>query len=390
MRNKCLRVCQLCAVDFTLKNFLLPLIDGMQKRGWEVTAVSSDGPYIDGLIKRGYQIEKIHIARSMNPYAAFRSLLRLILLFRHKHFDVLHAHTPVAGLIGRLAGWLTRVPIVVYTAHGFYFHEDMPAKKYRIFVMLERMAGWWTDLLFTQSLEDAKTAALEKIMPQNRIVAIGNGVDVTRFSPDKVDSGNEARKSLGIPDNAYVIGFIGRLVKEKGVADFLCAAKMLSQTFPQVWFLLIGERLSSDHADGVVTEFVQANKVIGERLIAPGLRTDIPEMLSAMDLFCLPSWREGMPRTIIEAMMMAKPIVATNIRGSREEVVNEETGLLVPVRSPELLASAIGRFVANPKWGRALGNAGRDRALSLYDERTVVSMQLEQIEIEVRRRETML
>lgn len=390
MTAKSLKVCQLCAVDFTLKNFLLPLMDGMCTRGWEVVAVCSDGPFVADLRARGYRIETVQIVRSLNPLTAFVSLLALIRLFRRERFDVLHAHTPVAAVIGRLAAWLAGVPLVVYTAHGFYFHADMPSWKYRMFVALERMAGWWTDLLFTQSGEDARTAVAEKIMPQVCVLAIGNGVDVARFSPTKVSSGGTVRESLGIPAEVYVVGFIGRMVQEKGVSEFLRAAQILVRTYPQLWFLLVGERLPSDHAVGVEREYAQAKEVLGERLVAPGLRNDIPEMLTAMDLFCLPSWREGMPRTIIEAMMMAKPVVATDIRGSREEVVHEETGLLTPVRSPELLSGAIGRFVDNPAWGRALGIAGRTRALRLYDEKSIVTMQLDRIESEARRHETLV
>lgn len=389
MTIKPLRVCQLCAVDFTLKNFLLPLIDGMRMRGWQVVAVCSDGPSVADLRNRGYRIETVKIARSMNPWAAFFSLLALIRLFRRESFDVLHAHTPVAALIGRLAAWLTRMPLVVYTAHGFYFHDDMPAWKYRLFVTIERMAGWWTDLLFTQSSEDAQTAVAEGIMPQERVLVIGYGVDVARFSPDKVGAGGTVRESLGIPANAFVVGFIGRQVREKGIIELLQAAEQLSRTHLQLWVLLVGERLSSDHAAGVASEYAQAKAVLGERLVAPGLRNDIPELLAAMDLFCLPSWREGMPRTIIEAMMMAKPVVATDIRGSREEVVHEETGLLVPVRSSELLTDAIARFVENPTWGMMLGDAGRSRALALYDENKVVEMQLERIETEVQKHEAL-
>jgi len=388
MTIKSLRVCQLCAVDFTLKNFLLPLIDGMRMRGWQVVAVCSDGPSVADLRNRGYRIETVKIARSMNPWAAFLSLLALIRLFRCESFDVLHAHTPVAALIGRLAAWLTRMPLVVYTAHGFYFHDDMPAWKYRLFVTLERMAGLWTDLLFTQSSEDARTAVAERIMREDRVLAIGNGVDVARFSPDKVGAGESVRESLGIPANAFVVGFIGRQVREKGIIEFLQAAEQLARTHLQLWVLLVGERLPSDHAAGVDDEYAKAKEALGERLVAPGLRNDIPEMLAAMDLFCLPSWREGMPRTIIEAMMMAKPVVGTDIRGSREEVVHGETGLLVPVRSPDALAEAIGLFVANPAWGRELGIAGRIRALSLYNESSVVSTQLERIESEWCQHET--
>jgi glycosyltransferase involved in cell wall biosynthesis len=105
-----------------------------------------------------------------------------------------------------------------------------------------------------------------------------------------------------------------------------------------------------------------------------------------MDLFCLPSWREGMPRTIIEAMMMGRPVLATDIRGSREEVVPEETGLLVPTRAPEALAAAMERFVADPAWACRLGQAGRERALQLYDEKKVVALQLERITLAARQR----
>ena len=379
-----MKVCQLCAVDFTLKHFLLPLIDGMQSRGWHVTAVCSDGPFVEGLRKRGYRIETITISRSMNPLAALRSLWGLVQLFRRERYDVLHAHTPVAAFIGRLAARFACIPLVIYTAHGFYFHEGMPAWKYRLFVSLERWAGCWTHILFTQSAEDARTAVREKIMPEERVLAIGNGVDVSLFDPAKTDARAKVRESLGIPDSAYVVGLIGRQVREKGVVEFLLAAQQLAAVHPQIWFLLIGEKLPSDHAAGVAAELAEAQTALGGRLVVLGLCDDIPEMLSVMDLFCLPSWREGMPRTIIEAMMMAKPVVATDIRGSREEVVHDETGLLVPVRSAALLAEAIERFAKNPGWGEKLGKAGRERALRLYDEKKVVAAQLERIEAEAR------
>lgn len=381
-----MKVCQLCAVDFTLKNFLLPLIDGMQERGWQVTAVCSNGPFVAELRSRGYGIEHIHIARSMNPLAVLRSFIALVLFLRRERFDVLHVHTPVAALIGRVAARVVGVPLVIYTAHGFYFHEEMPGWKYKLFVAMERFGGLFTDLLFSQSAEDAVDAVAKGIVSRDRVQAIGNGVDVLRFDPGKVGAGGTVRKSLGIPESAYVIGCIGRQVREKGIAEFLRAAELLAARHAQVWFLLIGERLVSDHAQGVNAELVAARLVLGERLVTPGLRNDIPECIAAMDLFCLPSWREGMPRTIIEAMMMAKPVVATNIRGAREEVVSEATGVLVPTRSPILLAEAVARFVDNPDWGRRLGATGRERALMLYDERKVVALQLKSIEHEARQR----
>ena len=378
-----LKVCQLCAVDFTLKNFLLPLVDGMREKGWQVVAICSDGKEIAGLRAQGYCIKTIPIARSMNPFFALGSIIQLTQFFRQQSFDVLHVHTPVAALIGRVAARLAGIPLVVYTAHGFYFHDHMPQCKRAFFVQLERIAGHFTDLLFCQSEEVAATAIHEGIAPESRILAIGNGVDPTRFNPQNVATSETIRFALGIPRDAFVVGLIGRQVREKGIGEFLEAMTSLANRHTHLWVLLIGERLASDHDQGVVAAFAAAQDVLCHRLMALGSREDIPQLLAAMDLFCLPSWREGMPRTIIEAMMMATPVVATNIRGAREEVVPEETGLLVPVRSPGELAAAVERMLLNPGWGRSLGQAGRDRALRLYDENHVVDLQITRISKEL-------
>lgn len=377
-----MKVCQLCAVDFTLKHFLLPLVDGMQSRGWEVVSVCSEGPAIAAMRAAGYRIDTVEIARSMNPVLATRSLLQLIRLFRCHRFDVLHVHTPVAALIGRIAARIAGIPLVVYTAHGFYFHEDMPRFKRSLFVALERLGGRFTDLLFSQSAEDARDAVSEGILSASRVFTIGNGVDPARFDPARIGDGKASRQALGIPEDAFVIGCIGRQVREKGIGDFLRAAQSISAQRPNIWFLLIGERLATDHSSSVEPEIAVAREVLGPRLVTPGQRTDIPECIAAMNVFCLPSWREGMPRTVIEAMMMAKPVLATDIRGSREEVLPEVTGLLVPAKSPWLLAEAMLKFADNPTWAQKLGVSGRARALEIYDEGKIVQLQLQCIEQE--------
>lgn len=375
-----LRVCQLCAVDFTLKHFLLPLIDGMQNHGWEVTAVCSDGPEIPGLRARGYTVDTIPISRSLNVFRHAVSVLRLAVYFRQQRFDILHVHTPVAALVARVAAFLARVPVVVYTAHGFYFHDEMPSWKRRLFVSLERFAGRFTDLLFTQSAEDAETAVQERISPAADTLAIGNGVDAGRFDPSVIGDGRAMRRALGIPENAFVIGIIARQVIEKGIMEFLEAAIAAAGNNTEIHILMVGERLASDHAGDVEAELERAGAALGKRLVATGARKDIPELLAAMDVFCLPSWREGMPRTIIEAMMMGKAVIATDIRGSREEVVPGETGLLVPTRSPEALAEAFLTLAGDRQKVALMGLKGRERALALYDEAQVVALQIRRIE----------
>lgn len=375
-----LRVCQLCAVDFTLKHFLLPLIDGMQDHGWEVTSVCSDGPEIPGMRAKGYAIDTIPIARSLNVFRHAVSVVRLAAYFRRQRFDILHVHTPVAALVARVAAFVARVPVVIYTAHGFYFHDEMPAWKRRLFVSLERFAGRFTDLLFTQSAEDAETAVQEGISPAAETLAIGNGVDARRFDPAVIGNGGAMRQALGIAGDAFVIGIIARQVIEKGIMEFLEAAVEAAGNHPEIVILMVGERLASDHAGDVESELERAGAALGKRLVATGARKDIPELLAAMDVFCLPSWREGMPRTIIEAMMMGKAVIATDIRGSREEVVPGETGLLVPTRSPKALAEAFLALAGDRGKVAAMGTKGRERAMALYDEAQVVALQIRRIE----------
>ncbi len=377
-RKERLKVCQLCAVDFTLKHFLLPLVGGMQEKGWNVTSACSEGRYVAELRQQGYRHFRISISRDIfDVFSHVRSVWLLYRFFRREQFDVLHVHTPIAALLGRIAGRLARIPLVVYTAHGFYFHDEMPKLKYRFYVLVEKLSGHWTDLLFTQSSEDARVAIAEGIADRSRVVNIGNGVNAELFDPASDGRKLRVRMDLGIPADAFVVGIVSRLVREKGLIEFLEAAVELGKTFPMAHFLLVGERLSSDHDASIEQELQAAQKQLGSKLVAVGYRADVANLMGAMDVFCLPSYREGMPRSIIEAMLMALPVVATNIRGSREEVVDEETGLLVPIRSSAALVQALGRLIADPDLSRRMGKSGRQRALELYDERRVVAKQID-------------
>lgn len=199
------------------------------------------------------------------------------------------------------------VPFIIYTARGFYFHDEMAPWRKKIYVLLERFGGLFSDLLFSQSHEDAREAISLRIMPSNKVVAIGSGVNQSQFGGQNVELQIGARRALGIPESVPVIGIVARLVQEKGYKEFFEAALLISRSFPNVYFLAVGERLASDHSGSVELALANARKVLGARLVQTGLRKDISTMLSAMTIFCLPSYREGMPRTIIEAMMMGLP-----------------------------------------------------------------------------------
>jgi glycosyltransferase involved in cell wall biosynthesis len=369
-----MKICQLCAVDFTLYHFLVPLMLGLEEAGHEVIGVCSDGPYLDKVRALGLAVEPVEIARSFHVVKHIATYRRLLALFRRERFDIVHLHTPVAALIGRFAAWHAGVPRIVYTAHGFYFHDLMPAWKRMIYVLLEWLAGRVTDVLFTQAQEDAEAARRYHLSAGGVVAAIGNGVDSRHFHPAG-DAAERAatRRALGAAEDAAVILMIGRLVAEKGYLELFEAMREVEAI---LW--IVGERLPSDHASAIdhAIEALARDPRLAPRIRLLGYRSDVPQLLRAADIFTLPSHREGMPRSIIEAMLSGLPVVATEIRGAREEVVAGETGALVPVGDPRALAAALTRLVADPALRARQGAAGRARALELYDEGKVIARQL--------------
>ena len=263
---------------------------------------------------------------------------------------------------------------VVYTAHGFYFHDGMSPPSRAAFVALEWIGGRFTDLLFTQAREDAETARRLHLC-RGPIHAIGNGSDPSRFRPAAPgEAARETlRRSLGTAPNRVVIAVVGRLVAEKGHPELFAAMREVDA---ELW--VIGERLASDHASGIdeAARAAETDPVLRSRIRLIGYREDVPALLRAAEIFALPSHREGMPRSVIEAMLSGLPVVATDIRGVREEVVPEETGLLVPVRDPAALAAALGRLVGDAGLRRRMGAAGLARARALYVEDAVIARQL--------------
>jgi len=366
-------------VDFTVRHFLLPLMRAQREWGFEVEAACSPGEFVPQIEAEGFKVRPIQIARSKNPLKLFESYRGLARLFRECEYEVVHTHTPVASLVGRPAARRAGVPVVLYTAHGFYFHDRMKPLTRSIYVNLERRAQRYADYLFTQSSEDAETATREAISAPDRTLAIGNGVDLSRFRPDLLspDEKRAALAEFGItPDHGPVVTMMGRLVREKGYLELIEAWAVVARAHPNARLLIIGDALPSEHDAAPEEIRARAKELhLDSSIIFAGLRSDVPRLLAASDIFVLPSWREGMPRSIIEAMGAGLPVIATDIRGCREEVVHDSTGLLVPVQNPNALAIALNSLIADETRRRAMGVAGRDRALAHFSEQAVIEKQ---------------
>lgn len=361
-----------------MRQFIAPLALAQQRAGFDVRCACTPGPHWDELISRGLNMVPVEVARSASPLKAAGAILRIRRSLLRERPDVLHVHTPIASMIGRLAGWLAGVPVIVYTAHGFYLHDRMKPLQRRLHVLLERAFGCFNHYLFCVSAEDCRTAIRERIARRGRVHFVGNGADPRRFDP--VAHGSEARGRIraefSIPEDATVISIMGRLVREKGHLEFFEAARRIAASRAGVHFLVIGDTVTSEHDDAKAAIMRRARQIDSSRVHFTGLRDDVPELLAATDIFCLPSHREGMPVSVIEAMMMGLPVVATRIRGCRELVSDGEHGFLVEPGDAGQLEGALRFLVDHSDVARAMGASGRSRALRRCDERRILQRQL--------------
>ena len=363
-----MKLCHVATVDLSIRFLINNLLLYIKERGWDVHAAASRGEYVPVIEGEGISFHQVPFTRRMAPFSDLISLVTLIRLFRSEKFDVVHVHTPKGSFIGSLAAFITRTPVRFYTIHGFYFHPDMPAYKARFYRFFEFLTSRFVDHAFTVNREDRATAIRLGYYPEERITYLGGGIDLSQFIPFERSSSRRAeiRRSIGFTTGDRIVGFIGRLVKEKGLVELFKAYKSLKERMPNLRLLIVGP-MDPDKGDAISPSIASHMGV--EDVVFAGMRLDVPDMLSVMDVFVLPSYREGFPQSLMEASAMGIPVVTTNVRGCREAVEEGRTGIIVPVRDSSCLAEAIHTILTNPVLARRMGEAGRRKALAEFDER---------------------
>jgi glycosyltransferase involved in cell wall biosynthesis len=373
-----IKVAHVTTVDISLDVLLLPLLKGLKRAGYDVTGVSAPGSSVGAVQAAGIHHVPVPMTRkAFAPLADLRAFWRLYRAFRDSGFRIVHTHTPKAGIYGRWAARLARVPIVVHTSHGLMFHEKSPAALRILFTVLERAAAVCSDLVFSVNLEDLETMVRLGIAPTEKLRLHGRGglgVDVEHFRRGRLSAEDVRRKriEIGVPQGARVVGFVGRLVREKGLPDLLAAVRSLRTTFGDgLRLLVVGPR---DDAKGdAVTPTIVDEYGLADVAIFTGMRSrqEMPELYALMNVLVLPSRREGFGLVLAEAASMSVPVVATDIRGCREAVESSRNGMLVPVGDVPALASALHFLLSNPREALRMGEEGRRLAVERFDERLV-------------------
>ena len=340
----------------------------LKRHGVDVIVATSPGPLLDAFAAaEAVPAVAVPMARRPSPVADLVSFLRLLFVVARHKPDIVHSHTPKAALLGTAVARLTaRKAVLSVFGLPQMTKSGLPRRLLDATTRLECLLAHrvWCDSF---SMRDFLTA--QGLCSADKIVVLGkgsvNGVDAEgRLNPVRFSAEDRAslRRRWHIPVDALVVGFVGRIVRDKGIHDLAGAWQQLRARHPGVHLLLIGERESFDRIDPVV----EASLCGDQRVHFIGQQEDVAPCFATMDVFVMPSYREGFGVTNIEAAAMALPVVSTRIPGCVDSVADRITGTLVPPRDAPALAAALDRYVSSRELRREHGEAGRRRVLEHF------------------------
>jgi glycosyltransferase involved in cell wall biosynthesis len=293
------------------------------------------------------------LIREIDLKRDLKALVQLIRLYRDLEVDIVHTHTSKAGILGRLAGRLVKVPVVIHTVHGFAFTAPLPKWQRQLYIALEKMAGRWCDALIFISKPLMAEAGKLGIGDPKTYAYIPSGIDTKAFQNGNNNGNRELkRRMLGLTDHVPIIGTVSRLVKDKGLELILEAAAQLKAKglkFHMVWV-----------GDGPMRAELErlAQKLgVADRLSITGMCTDVPAWLSCFDIFVLPTMWEGMGRVFLEAQAAGIPVIGTKVGGVPDVVRDGETGILIQPNDVKTLAETIELLITNAELRRRMGIA---------------------------------
>lgn len=347
----------------------------MANSAYDVTLISGptygpEGSLIDQVIAKNVRMLTVPtLRRNINPFNDFFAFLHLFLILKQEKFDIVHTHSSKAGIIGRLAAQCAGVKLIIHTIHGLPFHQYESALRNGIYKFLERMVAPFTTKIITVCDEMTKQAVDAGIAPKEKFTTIYSGLDTKTFLGDRDERALALRKSWQLPENAVVIGKVGRLFHLKGHKYLLPAAKQVIENFPQAYFVFVG--------GGMLEEKLrhQAQQLgIDDHIIFTGLvpTDEIPAYLKAIDLVVHVSLREGLPRVVPQAFLSHRAVVAFDVDGARNIIEDGVNGFLVNPKNIETLAKQLLFLINLSSLREQFAAAGYEKALALFSKEKMV------------------
>ena len=346
----------------------LIVMKGLDKVGYEVEfACAPGGSLINEIEIEGIKFRPIkHFVQKISPYNDLMALWELVRLIKREKYDIIHTHNSKAGFIGRLAGKISGIPIIIHTVHGFAFHAFEKSWCRKLFIYLERFAARFADRLIVVS-EPLEEWGLElNIGKRSQYITIYDGIEIEKFTLD-FDIAKK-KQELGIKVDDLVVGVVAKLWEGKGHECILYAAKEIMKRTPNVKFMFVGEGYLRDRLEERVKDLG-----LGDYIIFTGFRADIAEINAIFDIAVLASFFEGLGRVLLEAMVLAKPVVATRVGGIVDVVDDGENGFLVEPNDSDALAEAIIKLLSDEELRFKMGEAAKNKIDRRFSAETMVS-----------------
>lgn len=317
------------------KQYRVDVISGPQ--------TGSEGSLIQEFTAQGGNLRIVdNLVREISPINDLLALVKLIRIIKREKYSIVHTHSSKAGIIGRLAAYIAGVPVIVHTVHGWSFHSHMPVYTKALFVFLERWARKITDKMIVVTERDIEKGLRENIGSAKDYMLIRSAIPLDQFKPLDRKEINNYRQSLGIPQDVYVVGNVGRLSPQKNPLGWLKVAEKILKRVPDTFFLLVGDGPLRDD----VEKYIRKSPLAG-RVILTGIRRDVRQMLAIMDVFLITSLWEGLPRVIPQAMSVGIPVVATLADGTAEVIKDGETGFICNPQDIDCLAERCVSLIEN-------------------------------------------
>ena len=361
------RLLHVTTVPQTL-GFLVGQVAHAKRLGFEVHALSSPGAYLTEFGEGArIDVHELPMARRITPLQDLVSLWRLQRILHRLRPDIVHAHTPKGGLLAMIASWMCGVPVRVYHVHGLPMITATGLKRL-LLRMSEKVSCRLAHQVYCVSESVRAVAVAEGLCNPNKIKVLLNGtidgIDAARtFNPACVDADarQEIRSKHGIPLDAPVVGFVGRIVRDKGMIELTKAWQVLRAEFPNLRLLIVGPFEPQDPVPVEVESLLRSDARI--HLTGGVAAWEVPRFYRAMDVLTLPTYREGFNTVLLEAAAMELPVVASRVPGCVDGVIEGETGILVPSHDATALADALRDYLGDPEMRRMHGAAGRVRVL---------------------------
>lgn len=331
------KICFVTTVSLTIRAFVLPVIRYFRENtDWEITVICHKDPNLQEQLPEGVRYIPISMQRGVS-LSGIKAMRKMVKVFREEKFDMVQYSTPNASFYASMAAKIAKIPVRLYCQWGIAYVGFTGIKR-RIFKALEKVICRRSTWIEPDSFGNLNFSHEEGLYPKGKGAVIWNGsacgVDLHKFDIAHKDGWRQTiRQKYGIGENDFVYGFVGRITGDKGINELFAAGKKILQESVDAWLMLVGDLERTETIDPALLSWAQNEK----RVLFCGYTTTVEQYLSAMDVYVLPSHREGFGSAVVEAEVMGVPVIVTDIPGPTDAMLPNETGIVVEKENTQSL-----------------------------------------------------